>query len=149
MTGQTAAASDVVGPYVRLQRSSVQSIPNNTTTTIVWNSTLKDTAGGFDGTSTYTCKMAGVYSISAGAQFAFAGTGGRGVGVLKNGATYVAAERVPAITTNSNVTMVSTHGEIELVVGDTLTVVSYQDSSGNLNLNSDDSTFFSAVLIQR
>ena len=125
-------------PSCRVYHNAYQSIPNATWTWLSFNSERWDTDSIHDtvtNNSRLTCRTAGKYQISLSVVWAANATGQRGVGLRVDGATYIVTDfRMPnsagilpgfAVSTLWNLAVDS---YVELGV--------YQESGGNLNINS-------------
>lgn len=115
-------------------RAAAQTIPDNTLTTMSWDSETQDYNLAFDGSDTKLIPlMYGSIMVSATVQFASNATGYRGVQIWKNGTTKVATARDAAEA--SGVTVLTASGITTLgAPGDYFEVKVFQDSGGNLDV---------------
>jgi len=138
-SGSLVGSGKTVTPYARATKAASQSIPHNTSTSISFegeeadNDNIHDT---ITNTTRLTCKTAGTYMISAALTFAANNDFGRGVSIIKNGVSTVAANRQRAITQALNVMQVNAAGIIELAVGDYIEATAYQDTGAALDVTS-------------
>lgn len=135
------AQTDALGASaVKLNRTSAQSIPDNTWTAVTWNNQIGDLGGywssGTDivvpsdfpaGVSTY------FYDVPVVAVFATNATGSRGVRTLLNG-TVVEQYSIGAPSADPAVLSFPT-SIFEVAEADVITVEVLQNSGGALNLN--------------
>jgi hypothetical protein len=124
-------------PSVRVYNSAAQSIPNNTTTALTFNTELHDTHQMHSTTSNtgrLTCTIPGVYYYWAMVEFNTNNTGVRDLRVLLNGSTIIGLDRRPTMAANEPTLCVV--GEYKLSVGDYLSCSVTQNSGGNLDINS-------------
>lgn len=134
-----AAADSVAFDGVSLLRSSAQSIPNNTLTSISWSSAPLDVSGWWTSGTDMTVPAGAVPSgytnaileISAYARFVSNGTGTRSIAVIQNGSTVEAGISVSAIT--GDTTQVGGTWWAVVAVGDVLDIQVKQTSGGALN----------------
>lgn len=131
-----ASGSTFVG--ARATGNSNQSIPNNTFTAITWNTDLIDTDAIHD-TSTNSERFtvpsgkAGKWFITSRCTFAGDNGGERRLAIYKNAATTLTDFRTSAEgTTGQSLTVNSIY---DLVVGDYLQIMAYQDTGGALNID--------------
>lgn len=126
-------------PSFRVSRAANQSIANNTTTTILWDTTGEDTDSGYNsGTGIYTVATAGLWLVTTSAVWASNGTGQRLLTIQQNGG-------------NQSVLYIGvtfdTFGRSSLAVllragvGDTFNSQVNQTSGGALNFISGDAGF--------
>jgi hypothetical protein len=140
---QNAALSSpvVISNYqgARVYNSIAESIPNNATTQLTFDSEHWNTDNNHStitNTSRLTCQTAGIYIVVAQAAFAANVTGTRIIYINKNG-DYVN----PWCTFNSNYALQNTGFSMELVtilqlnVGDYVEASVYQNSGASLNIN--------------
>jgi hypothetical protein len=109
---------------------------NNTWTVLTFNSERSDTDGihsTASNTDRLTCVHAGMYYIYAIVEFDSNATGNRGVQVLLNGATSIAAMNIAAIA-GGWTTVVALSRVYPLSAGNYVTVRAIQSSGGNLNV---------------
>ena len=119
----------------RAFHSTTQSIPNNTSTALNFNSERFDTDVIHDNATNnerLTCKTAGLYLITANIGFAANATGVRAILLQLNGTTFIASINGP-----NNGASASRRLEVstlyQLAVNDFVTVLAFQDSGGSLN----------------
>lgn len=125
-----------VAIWARVYHNAAQSIPNNTATTLAFNSERNDTDTIHDtvtNNSRLTCKTAGVYAISGTLEYATNATGERSVAIRLNGTTYIAAA---ANSGGISVTQLSCTTQYIMAVNDYIELIAFQDSGGALNVNS-------------
>lgn len=132
----TLSASAFVGAKAT-SSSATQSIANNTNTTVSWNSEEYDTSAIHDNTTnnsrlTIPSGSGGYWSVTGKITFAGSATGARQLRLNKNG-TLIANFLVP-ITGSGEQSIILTN-TFNLVAGDYLEMVVYQNSGGALNLN--------------
>uniref|UniRef100_UPI002ADE41EC hypothetical protein n=1 Tax=Bellilinea sp. TaxID=2838785 RepID=UPI002ADE41EC len=133
-------------------RTTAQSIPNNAWTAISFTQALTDqrpsgiSAQWSSGTPTrITCQIAGSYYIYGNVLFSANTTGARMVGIRRNGTTIL------AVTTANPVggglaTILNLSVKLDLVVGDYIELMVFQNSGGNLNITYDSANPHSNVL---
>lgn len=124
-------------PRARVYHNAAQAIANGGGV-VAYNSerfdndVIHDTA---TNNSRLTCKTAGAYLIGATGEFAASAAGVRELQIRVNGATVIDVQRGPnhgaGLVARLEVTTL-----YEFAVNDYVEVVAYQDSGGNLNLNS-------------
>lgn len=103
-----------------------------------WGAETVDSANGHDNStanSRYTAVYAGWYLCSASVQFAANSTGRRGVRYAVNGTAVNSTSTLLAATSANSVIVSARAKLIYLNVGDYVTVQAFQDSGGNLNIN--------------
>jgi hypothetical protein len=130
-------------PMVRLRKTTAQSIPNTTSTALIWDYVEVETVNFWDATAPtkLTPSVPGWYIGTAGFSFANNATGIRAMNVIKNGSV---TERVITVShdayTDSGITVVS-RGNIffESFNGTTdyITIEVQQTSGGALSLLND------------
>jgi len=152
-TGQVLTADTTVSPYkvkwasagtafsgVSVTRDSNQSIPNNTTTKIAFNSENYDTDSYHDNSTNNTrltvpTGKSGKYSINY--IFSFSGFNGNiNVGFYKNNAFYTLTDVFNTANTTNYWT--SAAFTVNLTAGDYLEMTFYQNSGGNLDVRGTD-----------
>lgn len=117
---------------LRAFRTTNQSIPDNTLTTVAFDNTDYDNSGGFNlSTGVWTCPVAGKYDIQGIAKFGAVATGTRVLYFRLNGATVYEidskqGDAIYAIRLNGSTTL-------NLALNDTLELMVLQDSTGPLN----------------
>ena len=118
-----------------MRHSLNQSIADNTNTALEFNSERSDTDTIHDNAvnnSRLTCKTAGAYLIGGNFAFAASATGMRQISILLNGTTTIAVQRVPAISTDTMLSLSTVYG---LAVNDYVQLFAYQNSGGALSVN--------------
>lgn len=146
----TPATTGFIGCSVT--KSAVQSVANNTSTTLTWNGELFDTSA-FHDNSTNNSRITiptgkdGYYQINGWAGPTGNATGVRAVTICKNvGLTVLADSSLAAVASTSigfGVNVVA-----NLVAGDYLQLVVYQTSGGSLNYNYESFvTYFSVTYL--
>lgn len=141
LTNKTLSTSNTIQtgttiktPMARVYNNAVQSIADNTITTITFNSERFDTDSMHStsvNTSRLTCNTAGVYMIGAHIGIASNATGIRNVYIYLNGTTYIAINIAPAVNGDASIYSVSTL--YELAATDYVELRVYQNSTGSLN----------------
>lgn len=127
---------------VRVYHNAAQSLTTAALTTLAFNSERFDQAAGVASTqhdvitnsSRLTCRVTGVYQISACIQFAANATGIRQLNIQLGGTTVIAAEIVPAAGTGPTIVSVSTLYSLTATT-DYVEVIASQTSGGNLNVD--------------
>lgn len=122
-------------PSARVFHNAAQSINNNTTTILAFNSERFDTDTIHDtvtNNSRLTCKTAGKYIVSATIGFASNATGVREVDVKLNGTTNIARRIENAVNGDNHYTTVDSL--YDLAVNDYLEIAVVQTSGGALNV---------------
>lgn len=137
-------------PMCRVSLNANQSIANNTTKDVLWNTEVFDTDEMFSASSTtITVKTAGLYVVNAGVVFAPNATGQRHLKMTKNAAadaeTPVIGGMFSAAGTTAVANMLNATSIVECAVNDTLKVNVAQMSGGALNVLNDGATFFSVT----
>jgi hypothetical protein len=130
-------------PMVRLRKTTAQSIPNTTSTALIWDYVEVETVNFWDASDPTKIKpsVPGWYIGTFGFSFANNATGVRAGSVIKNGST---TERVLTVShdayTDSNITVVS-RGNVFIEsfngTSDYITVEVQQTSGGALSLLND------------
>lgn len=133
-----AAPSEIALPPFELalvqmsaQRSTTQSIPNNTSTVAVFPTVLTDSHGGLNtATGVYTAPRAGIATVFASGLWTGSATGVRQVVVTKNGSSIGgdATDTSPAGNFSQRAT-----AKFTVAAGDTIDVRVFQTSGGALN----------------
>lgn len=113
--------------------STLQSVPNNASTNIVFPQLLQDTDGGYStSTGIYTVQTAGIYLVNARSYWASNATGIRGLWVNHSsssaGESWMTASSDAASNGRANITTI-----VSAAVGETFNVVAYQNSGAALN----------------
>lgn len=131
-------------PQVRVTKSAVQSLTNNTTTTITWNTESYDSHGLHDNaanTDRLTAPILGLYLVVFKAQFALAAAGTRRhANVLTGGGDTIASQQV---FSTANTMAITATGPTRLAAGEYVYAQALQESGGNLDLTA--SSTFSMV----
>lgn len=139
-------------PACRVHNSANISVPNATDTILTFNTESFDTASMHStsvNTGRITCTAAGIYVVTAVAQFAANATGARSMGLIVNGlaGTFYNFAQAP-VNSAAGATRLVVTDIIKLAVGDHVQVVAYQTSGGALNVEAfGRSPSFSAVWI--
>jgi len=135
----------VVSPSVRVFRSTVQSVPSSTWTSISWDTVRYDRGPAahwnINNPTRLTCQVAGTYAISGHVTFNnIAGGTYRIIDLHINGTRYTAINGMSggvAITAASP-PYISIPEIVYLNVGDYIELRAYQDSGSSLNINAGD-----------
>jgi hypothetical protein len=136
-----------VTPVCSVTRATTQSIANSAfTNPISWSGVVNSRNGGvWDSANptrlTVPVGAGGLYSAMAGCAFAANGTGARGIYFQKNGTTLLRGMNLP----NSGASLFTElflDREIDLVAGDYLEVIPWQNSGGALNIVAQDGVPF-------
>lgn len=141
---ENATDAHGITPAVKVRNTSNISIPNDTTTTLTYNTEDYDTHDLHSTTinpSRLTCKHAGKYLIVANVRFAINPTGERVVEIRRSG-SLAAQSRVganPVAGTGRTVLNVTTVEDLN--VGDYLEVSVFQNSGSSLDVESVTNTF--------
>lgn len=128
----TAVSAQAIG--ARVFHNTTQSIPNNASTLVNFNSERFDTDTIHDtvtNNSRLTCKTAGVYLIVGHLGYAANGTGERVAQILLNGTTAIVTES--GVPTSSNQFRLTATTVYSLALNDFVQLVAYQTSGGALN----------------
>lgn len=126
-----------IGVSVRVTRTAGQSIPNSTTTAMVWDVETWDTDAmhsTVSNTSRLTCAVAGRYRVSATSTVVANATGVRGLTLWKNGAFY---SYVRAANAGADIPNLVLTDLVSLVVGDYVEIAAFQNSGGALTFGTD------------
>lgn len=118
----------------RVYNSGNQSISNNTTTALTFDSERWDTDGihsTSSNTSRLTCTRAGKHLIVGHVRWALNTTGMREIGIRLNGATFLAVLDATPNASFDHVMVVTTIWD--MAVGDYVELTTYQNSGGALN----------------
>lgn len=134
---RTTGAWPVV-PWVAVEKSAPQSIPNNALTAVTWNVEVADAwemhAGGALSKLTVPAGLDGVWRVSYGLQWDANSVGDRLAYVAVNGSfTRHAMSEIPM--TSPGYCGLTGSADLELAGGDYVEVVVYQSSGGSLNIN--------------
>lgn len=122
------------GIRARMYRTTDQTIANATLTQITFSTARWDTDGLTAGGAQFTARRADLYRMTAQARFAANATGQRVVYIRLNGTTLIAIDGRQAITVAATPTDIALSTEYELVAGNTIQMLVYQDSGGALNV---------------
>lgn len=140
--------------HVRATRDSVQSIPNNTLTTVIFDDEEYDTLGEYNATTgVFTATVAGYYTVSGGcscASAAFTAADFFTVEIIKNSSSAAVGnvDRADAtITTNRSSYVTAT---VHLAIGETVCIKVIHTQGGALNIRDDCGTYeFNYITIDR
>lgn len=120
-------------PMARMRQTAAQSIPNATSTPIVFNVADVDTMGGWNNSTVYEAKVAGRYQCSGGVSFAANATGLRtvqwAIGGVDQPGTGIS---VPANAVTSQRLAARTE-LLYLRAGETVSLTAFQNSGAGLN----------------
>ena len=122
-------------PTAMVYNNANQSIPNGTSTVLVWNVEVLDNDAMFDAASNtvFTCKTAGRYLIIATINFAASTSGTRSIKIQKN--SDVAPVAFPTLHAVSyGALMMTAIGISTLAVNDTISIRVTQTSGGALDI---------------
>lgn len=141
-----------VPPMCKVRRNATQTIANNTQRLVYWDAESFDTDGMFSASSlTITIKTAGIYLVNTTVRFPLNTTSVRGAQIVKNAT-------ISGSTTSANVTAglrigyqyfdrpAETQAAINVsavesfAVNDTISVIAYQNSGGDLNTGGETTT---------
>lgn len=134
-SGAVTLSKEATRPRVRAYRSTNQTIPNNTATSLLLTAERWDSDGEHStssNTSRFTIVTAGVYVMTTHIAWDNNGTGTRLVNFQLNGATDIGASRLPGLATANQQMSVAT--VFYFSAGDYVEVVVKQDSGGNLDV---------------
>lgn len=133
--GYTAAFSaGFATPYSKFSGSGSQSISNNTSTPILWDTVINDNIKMQTSAAIFNAPMAGVYRVTVDAYWAASATGYRRLDILKNGAQVPGGTSIAAAATGIETAhCIST--ELYLLPSDTVRAEATQTSGGPLNFN--------------
>lgn len=124
-------AIEAAAPACQAYKSSSQSIPDSTLTTITLDAIRYDPYN-LRGSSKITIADAGTYVIAASVQFASNATGIRSMRIMLNGSTIIGMIQVPP--NSAGTTVLSTSCVNNLSATDEITLVVYQTSGGSLDV---------------
>lgn len=127
-----SGVSGVVQPSSRVvaQRTSNQSIPNGTLTTVTFGQVLADDMGDYSNPA-FTAPEAGYYDLSAYVLWAGNSSGRRQLHFILNGSTEVIREaKAPALAAQTGQSV--DVRELRLAAGDTVVVQAYHNAGGAL-----------------
>lgn len=124
-------------PIAKMRNSVGQSIPNNTSTALTWDTEDFDTVGGHStvtATSRYVCQTgyAGYYVVRAAAAWASSATGLRDIWIAVNG-TETPGSMITVEAPPAGVWSQMTETTVLLAVGDYVEAVVLQTSGGALS----------------
>ncbi len=134
-----------IKPYACLvtKTGAAQSIPNNSWTSIQWDTEVVDTNAMFAATSdTITINASGIYGVSSYLGFVANGTGRRILAIVING---VFRDLKSVISDGAVTNHLGTTGVFSLSVGDAVTIRAWQDSGAGLNTNTNETPHFDVV----
>ena len=129
-------------PAVRVFHNAATAIVTSTTTALNFNSERYDQAGGASAAqhdtvtnnNRLTCLYAGIYMIDGHIQWAASTSGNREISIRLNGATFIADHgSSPQLAINFGQSICTTY---TLAVNDYVELLVWQNSGGNLNVNS-------------
>lgn len=116
-------------------RTTAQSIPNNTSTAISWDSEEFDNSSMITPTSsTITVQADGVYTITAEGAFAANATGIRGLEIVINGGSAAGGAYVTTVGAGVSHRIIYANDYL-LAASDTVQINAFQTSGGALNLS--------------
>ena len=121
---------------IKVNRATAQSIPNNTTTTIIFNNVVKQTHGSFNATTgVYTVNSAGWFEVAANIEFTGSASGARQLNVLLTGTGALGGGAL-TYTPNSSASGNFMNGATKVFVptGGTISFSVFQSSGGALNI---------------
>lgn len=122
---------------IRVERSSNQSIPNNTWTTLSFNTIVTEekpatTSQWSSGDPTkLICRLPGYYLINAHVRIAQNATGARGINLMKNGGSPLTAIVIAAFSGQDPIIQCSTI--VKLGTGDYIEAMAFQNSGAALD----------------
>ncbi|TDD97648.1 hypothetical protein [Actinomadura rubrisoli] len=136
----------LAAPAARLGRVTTnQSITNNTTTPLQWNSEFEDTHGGHDNStnnSRYTAPIDGLYQVTATVAWDSNSSGIREISLRVNGSTILDGNRIGA---GFNITLTQTVSHlVRLTAGQYVEAIVWQNTGGSLAI---DRTFHAGPLM--
>lgn len=124
----------------RVFHNAAQSIANITLVPLAFNSERFDTDTLHDtvtNNTRLTCKTPGRYHVFANLAYAISAVGViRAIHLQINGGNFIAAQYQPPIAGGALTTILGLSTIYDLIVGDYIECVAYQDSGGALNVNS-------------
>ncbi len=135
----------------RGERSSVQSISNNTWTVVDWNQSVSDEHGLWDGANDRIGEdmLPGTYLVVFGISFSSNATGRRGIRIVAdNGTTERTLAEVNIDTCSSDDWSYAGAARVDKTHDEWIEVQVFQNSGGNLNLRGADAVFVEAHLIE-
>jgi hypothetical protein len=143
-TAWVGASMSMVPPLARVRRATTQSIPNSSDSFVTWTIEDIDTNNMFSGSvgspsDTITIQTTGAYMCSMSVMFATNGTGGRGIGIMKNPSSaadavsiFTYAQANPAASTPFYT--LSCSGIASFTAGQTVKAYVTQNSGAALNI---------------
>lgn len=128
---QRVSTLEAVPPFVHLDRTTTQSIPDNAYTAISWNSEANDNANMWSSGTNITVTKAGIYSITASVSWPNSTTGSRTARILRNG-TAINSEKISPFNGShwNNMQWIE-----PMAVGDVITVDVLQNTGAALNVS--------------
>lgn len=127
-------------PHCRIRNTgAAQSIPNNSSTALTFNTDTEDVGGCHDtavNTSRITAPAGGDgwWGFMTNVEFPANATGHRQLSLRVNGSVFIASTSDPT-PSGTNVTRLQVSTEYRLAVGDYVEAIVYQNSGGALNAN--------------
>jgi hypothetical protein len=126
------AASELISAIY--ERSTTQSLANNTEVTLVWTGKLKDTHGIMNtSTGQVTIPVSGEYLITTIAEIEANSTGRRQFTLKKNGSQLRHFENQPGVSGTPTNQMLQGSCKVQLLAGDVIEVYIFQNSGGSIN----------------
>jgi hypothetical protein len=125
-------------PAVRVHKAADQSIPNGSSTAIVFDEERYDTAGMHDPASNtlLTAPVSGIYLVTGQVLWAGNATGLRDLAVIRSSGPVISeSDSLPGSNLFLPTTLVQT--VVRLAAGDSVKLAALQTSGGSLNINSD------------
>jgi hypothetical protein len=129
---------NVARSAVRVYSNAAISVPNITATALTFNAEATDTDTIHDtgaNTSRLVCRTAGKYLAWGNVEWATGAGNVRSLGIVFNGTTVVGSDVRGPVAGGNITTQTVTSNVLDLVVGDYIELVAYQDSGGALNVN--------------
>lgn len=123
-------------PRCRAVQGTLQSIPNNTFTSLNFETEEYKYLVGHNtsgNTTFFSCQVAGLYRLSGGAYFAQHGTGIRALKWQKNAVDIPASGSTQTSFSTGQPGVVARTIEVELAVADFVTLMAFQNSGGALD----------------
>lgn len=133
----TAAQMEKIAnvPRIRALASSAQTIPNNAFTAVNFGVEvfkLNVTHDTVTNNHQFTCAVAGIYLLTGGIYFDTNGTGSRAIKFQKNGVDIQGSGANTGSWAVVQTSVVARPTEVDVAVGDVITMLCYQSSGGNL-----------------
>ena len=124
----------------RVYRDSVQSIPNNASTAVIFSTSRWDDAGFWviGSPTRFTLPADGTYEISGHLAYASNPTGQRWIEIRANGTRLLALSQVPSGNASGNPTVLSVSTLYRGLAGEYIELVAYQLSTIALNIGPSD-----------